>query len=394
MDKTTILTNFSNNPTEENCLKCLQYCYGKSVDFKDNDLVEIFDISVRYLMKFKLGHLTEEDSKVLITYFSSKTINKFGLNGYVKINILTDNQYTEKFGNSGDAICICVDDINEIFYSSKIIKQLTSNNISTFLRGMQSIFHEVIHSVQNNVIQSKGKLNSLIEPKLSAYIMTIETIIRRVDANFYKSNYSNLYKENHAEQIGLKEAIDAIKDYNFKLYEMYDMEKISKMIENYSQAANENLVVFGTSNSHLKVMDAALCQTIKAHPELLEQYPLLNLSFNKDGSKKNIIELIKDRKDKISNYDNIEDLNRLYRAICNEKNFVAGGLTGTKDEIYLLVDYLINNDYDEFEFDLLRYRLDNNKITEEQKQAIIDYVLQSNDRRKSIEDSNIHTKKH
>lgn len=375
MDKTTILNTYLNDPSEKNCLKCLEYCYDNNIDFKDSELIKIFDISVRYLMKYKIGNLNVEDAKVLIKYFSNKYITELKLNKSVKSIILTEEEYSSKFDNSSGAICIDRGNMQEIFYSPRIIEKLSSNDISTFFRGMSSIFHEVIHALQNSVIKANKEHVGFIEPKLSLYIMTIETIVRRIDKNFYEKNYHDLYKENHAEQIGMKEAIETIRKYNPKLYELYDIEKINKLIDEYAKAINNSLTVFNYENSHMKAMDAAACLYIQDHPEILDEFPLLKLSYNEKGLKKNIIELIKDRRTKMDNYKNIEDLNKLYNCICNEKNFLAGGLKGTKDEISLLVDYLSKNDYDEFEFELLVQRLNNKQITELQRQAIINYVI-------------------
>lgn len=332
MDKYEVLENYLNNPTEENCIKCLKYCYGKNIDFKDEDLVRIFYISVRYLMNVKIGKLTEEDAKVLITYFSNKYIRRYGLNESVSATIMTTEEYDEKIYGLSDAVCVDSGNTQEIFYSPKVIEQLTSNDISSFLYGLSTIFHEVIHSLQNSLISSNKNYDyaNLIEPKLSLYVMTLETIIRRVDKDFYKKNYRNIYKENHAQGLGMQEAIKTIEEYNPKLYEMYDIDKINELIDQYFKAMNDSLIVLGRKNSHVKSMDTAICLYIEHHPEVIDEFPLLSLSFNKNGLKKNIIELIEDRRSKIQLNNNVESMNRLYEIICNDKNFVASNLGGTK----------------------------------------------------------------
>lgn len=49
----------------------------------------------------------------------------------------------------------------------------------------------------------------------------------------------------------------------------------------------------------------------------------------------------------------------------------------TIEDAKLLINYLRENDYDDFEFELLVKRLNNKVFTEEQRKIIIDFVKKS-----------------
>lgn len=369
MDSYTVLMNHIKNFTEESCIKCIEYCYDKLPDFSDKNLIKLFEISVRYLISCKVGHWNKDDAKLVINYFSNLCAHKYGINSNVKISILNKDEYVKLFGKS-DAICVCKRNMYEIFYSHNVINNLISNDLELFLCGMQSIFHEVIHVVQNSIIKSDSK--EFILPKLEMYVMTIESIVMKADSDFYRKNYTKLYKENHAQKVAFKETIDTIKKYNYKLYDNYKIEQLN--LYEYSS-------YFETSNMtemYLKKMDPIACLYIKNNPQIIDEYPLLKLVYNEDGLRKNILQLIKDRKEKIVNYEDINKLNDLYYLLCNGKNFIGDGLECIKEEILMLIEYLSKNEFDEFEIDLLKYRLNNEYVTKKQMDTIINYVVKSN----------------
>ena len=172
----------------------------------------------------------------------------------------------------------------------------------------------------------------------------------------------------------MKEAISTIERYNPELYDMYDISKIDKIISDYDNSINSTLSIYDHECSHIKGMDSVSSLYIRDHISCLEEFPILKTAYNTDGSKKDIIQLIMDRREKIKQNLDIEKLNSLYDALCNDKNFVAGGLKGTKNEIELLVSYLHENDFDEFELSLLVLRLNKTNLTNEQKNRILQYV--------------------
>lgn len=114
------------------------------------------------------------------------------------------------------------------------------------------------------------------------------------------------------------------------------------------------------------------CAYIEKHTEMLTKYPILQLAYNLDGSKKDIITLLKDRNTHLENGEELKTVNELYRTIANQKNFFIGGLTGIKTEILALGKYIKETGTDdEFVYDLLRDRLKMKNLSPERIEALI-----------------------
>ena len=145
-------------------------------------------------------------------------------------------------------------------------------------------------------------------------------------------------------------------------------------MNNYENAMNSSLSVFGTEGSHLSIMDPAICIYVKNHPTVLEELPLLNLSFNKDCTKKSITQLLLDRKSRLNDYKTRDELDKLYEALCIDQNVVAGGLKGTKEQLKELVDYTKTNGLDYFEYKIFEKKLSHKQVPEDLRNSILDWA--------------------
>ena len=374
MEKETLLKTYLDNPTEDNCKKCVEYCCLNDYNPGDKTDEQLFHTAAKYLMVCKIGHIDKEEAKLLIKYFSMNYAASLNLADITRVEILNEEDFIEKYGKTSLATCVRDEISHTLVYSPSIVEKIMSNDLDQFLIGMQKTFHEVVHALQNNIIYSNGVLNNEVPPKLSIYTQTVETVIRRIDSKFYDTNYSKIYKENHAELIGLKTALIYIKNYNSKLYDMYDINYLNELMDKYKEKMKSSLNVFGTEGSHLAIMDPAICIYVKNHPSVLEELPALNLSFNKDCTKKSITQLLLDRKSKLNDYEKRDELDELYEALCVDQNVVVGGQKGTKEQLKELVNYTQTNGLDYFEYKIFEKKLSHKQIPEDLRNTVLDWA--------------------
>ena len=158
----------------------------------------------------------------------------------------------------------------------------------------------------------------------------------------------------------------AIQKYAPQLLKYYSADKIMAKAKQYDERTESDVIVFGKSSDRGLQLDNICNAYIGAngHLEMLQKYPILQLSYNLDGSKKDIITLLKDREAMLENGSDAKSTDELYRMIANKKNFFTQGLEGIKPEILALGKYIQEiGTEDEFVYDLLRDRLKMKNLT-------------------------------
>lgn len=354
-----------------------KWCFEnlQAISLEDLDNHYLYDFATRYLMKSKLGKWTKEDASVVVSYLSKKAAWKFGIDENITIAILDTDEYEEKHGKTSSAVCVNNgDDTFNICYSPKVIDELCSNKYETFLRGLQTTFHEVIHGLQNSVIQREN-LKEVESPKTkTTYLMALETIARKQNPDFYDKNYARLLKENHAEKIGLSQAMETLSKYNPGLYKEYDQAVINKRLAGYDKNYYDATITLDSGKEYefAREVDKISSMYIQAHPEMVQKYPILQVGYNLDGTKKDIVQLIKEREIALKNSETPEKIDEMYEFIANHRNVMTGGLKGTMEEITMLSDYIKETGTeDEFVFRLLRFKLENRTNASPEKVEII-----------------------
>lgn len=374
MEAHELAEKFRNNTkTEASYQDIVKWCgeNAKDLDLTDKDQQYLYEMATRYLMKYKIGKWNKDEANVVINYLAKKSAWQLGIDENVTVKILEEAEYKQTHGDDSSAICVNNgDNTFNISYSPTVVNNLLSNNYDQFLRGMQTIFHEVVHAQQNSVIQRENIKGVDIPKTKTIYIMALETIARKYNPQFYKENYSHLIKENHAEKIGLRNAMETMKKYNPKLYQAYNQEVIAQRLENYDRNFYDAEVALksGKSVDLMLQIDTLSSVYIEQHPEIIEKFPILQVGYNLDGTKKDLSQLIAERHNMLTSSETPDKINELYEAIANHRNVLTGGLKGTKDELFSLDDYIARTGTDdEFIFDLIRYRLENKtKMTPEQ----------------------------
>lgn len=372
MDAKAFKIKFQNSEKTDVFLKKLvDWCKENIgiLDFSNKDFIYLYENAMKYLFNVRIGRWNEEDAKLVLQYISRKFANRFFIDANINITILDHDTYESTYGNT---IAVCVDKGNcmfDVVYSPKVIENLMSNAYLPFRRGLQFIYHEIVHVLQNCILQQETIEGCSIPYTKKMYIMALETITRKIDPQFYKANYIHLLKENHAEKIGLQEAMNTIGKYNMKLYAQYNQEDFSHLMEQYDKNFFESkTTMLNQTGDTIKQIDLGCCLFLEKYPEYIEKMPILKLAFHTDGTKKNVIELLKDRELLLATGRKKDVIDELYATIANQKNFSAGGLPGTKVELYQLDEYIKTTATDdEFVFDLIKYRLINRtNMTEKQ----------------------------
>lgn len=109
-------------------------------------------------------------------------------------------------------------------------------------------------------------------------------------------------------------------------------------------------------------MNYATEEYVKARPETINEIPVLQFAFHADGTRKDMIQLIQDRKNLIDNHTMLDtqQVDDLYKTIANYKPING-------KEALSIVDYIEKTGTnDDFVFDLLQFRLEKANWTEEQ----------------------------
>lgn len=336
---------------------------ASALEPNDKDQTWLYEMSTIYLMKYKIGNWNKDEATMLITYLAKKSAREFGISENVDVKVFEREEYEEIYGKSSVGMCTNNgDNTFNISYSPMVVDNLLSNDYDKFLRGMQTIFHEVTHAAQNSVIQRK-EIQGIDTPKTkNSYIMALETIARKFNPNFYKKYYAHLIKENHAEKTGLKLAMVTMQKYNPSLYKAYNQEVIAHRLENYDKKFYDYEVSLqsGKKTEFMLTIDTLCSLYIEEHPEMVEMFPILQVGYNLDGTKKDLKQLISEREAMIATGKPLDKIDELYETIANHRNVLTNGLKGTKDELSTLHDYIERTGTeDEFIFNLVRYRLEN-----------------------------------
>lgn len=340
------------------------------MNLEDSYEKRLYDTLVRHSMKTRIGKLTKEEAAIYVHFFAKKMATDLGLDEVANIKVLEADEYKEYDEDDSQGICISRNDgTYDVAYNiSKISEKLMSNNKHDILIGLQTIFHEMRHVTQNVAIS----LNSDKLYKKSIYIMTLETILRKVSPKFYKENYQHLIKENDAEKVGLQMALEAIKERNPKLYALYNQEKMEELMQKYDQNFYEGeFEVYGYKGDSIKSLDTWAESYIERHPELVSRHPILRLAYNEAGKKKDIVQMLQEREEIIQKRPK-DQIDELYGTMLNRKFFDREEGISTEGELLALDSWVEQTGTeDEFIYDLIRFRLDRSEMTEDEKDNFI-----------------------
>lgn len=164
----------------------------------------------------------------------------------------------------------------------------------------------------------------------------------------------------------------AIKKYAPHFLKLYNEDKIMARVKFYDENAKKNITLYGETRDRNTALDT-LCRIYIGefgHLEMLQQYPILQLGFNQDGTRKDLITLLNDRAERLESGEDVDITNKLYRTLANKTNILAN--RGIKGEILDLVAYIKETGTDdEFIYGLLKDRLEMKDIAPEKIESLI-----------------------
>lgn len=170
-----------------------------------------------------------------------------------------------------------------------------------------TMHHELRHEQQSQSMDDNN--NDYL-----TYMMIKEKVLSSDDYNFYNRNYDYMYNELDAEYFGLKATINFIKSLaSNNLKNTTEYRTIVNKLEERKRSLEERFL-----NANIKTdkdgekieINSAVQQKIMESPELLEKYPVLQVEFNKDGSKKSLEQIFseftvvcREKNNRLGNYD-------------------------------------------------------------------------------------------
>ena len=341
----------------------IKECYEniKSINLKDEKCYEKYDSLIKYLLneKIKTNNLSYEDAIVIINFFSHKVVLDNGILEPLSINILSDENYKRYPTCYNNDSCT-------INYHENILNQL-SGNLSIY--GLQEMFKEICYLILDKKIRECKEFNKAI------YIMAIENIIRGIEPELYQKNKKYLCRESRTSLSGFECALSCFKMYNKKLYDVMVRNhnaEIKKHKEQYKKVFNdESFYLSLDSEDSFRYFDVILSDDLKSYPNIINIYPILSVGYNQDGTKKDIIKLINERKDMLLISDQ-KEVDALYYAVCNYKDYYIVDSMGAKGECEKLINFIMETgETDDFVFELLKHRL---MFTGEAENKIDDYI--------------------
>lgn len=144
-------------------------------------------------------------------------------------------------------------------------------------------FHEVTHAIQYNDIfaikKYKGNRYSMLKDILIAH--------RAMDYNTYRDNYPSLLFEEEAEHEGGRLYYQYLKDTNSSRKSKEDIEEGIAMCSGKIDVL-DTVKIKGKEKNKVQLFD----ELLRKEPSIVEQYPILQIEYNFDGTKKSLAQIM------------------------------------------------------------------------------------------------------
>lgn len=144
-------------------------------------------------------------------------------------------------------------------------------------------FHEATHAIQYNDMfvlkKYRGNRYSMLKDFLIAH--------RAIDYNTYRNNYPSLLFEEEAEHEGCRLYYQYLKDTNSS---RKNKENIEEGIVRYSGKIDvlDTIEINGEEKNKVQMFD----ELLRKEPSIIEQYPILQIEYNFDGTKKSLSQIM------------------------------------------------------------------------------------------------------
>ena len=237
---------------------------GIVIDY--NFAINLLDLHLNNQMELDKESLKGVIRSIITKTLEEKNIENVGImfNNINGVGGSYNNEYSKKY--------ICINETQIDKFLNLSIK--SEDKFDLFI----TMFHEITHAVQQkNIEDNKYDFNT--------YFMLKEDIIKEYDMNYYDSNYKTMLEEIDARRGG----IDITRDFfstNFPQLAPIINQSLDFKREHFDYE-DYNKKHFSISEKEVLV-NAIFDKIISFHPNILEQYPILQLEYNKEGKPKNI----------------------------------------------------------------------------------------------------------
>ena len=220
-------------------------------------------------------------------------------------------------------------------------------------------FHEAVHIIQNEDMFVKKNY------KGNRYAMLKDHLIasKAVDYKIYRNNYPSFSFEQEAEQEGRKLYYEYLRDIND---EGMTKQEIEEKIKKYSKEAHvsKTININGEEIEKSQLFDNLL----KENPSIIQRYPILQVEYNLNGSKKRLAKILEALESKY-NEDNGQEISDIASCILENVESVSD-IEGNELENYEPKDDFISDIKQQF-----RTHIANLKMTKSTQQLGRESIL-------------------
>jgi len=186
----------------------IQWCEenSNSIDLTDENQKYLYDTAVRFMMKYRMSSLTENEAQIMVKYLSTSYLHEKGLDTRTKIAVLSSEEFEKKYpktkGTKTNGMCKTKAGVTfDLDYAPSVIENLRSGDSKRLLDGLKTIYHEAAHVIQQSTISLEEINGEAVHYESSLYEVALENVARVADSKFYNSNYGQLLVENQANRV-------------------------------------------------------------------------------------------------------------------------------------------------------------------------------------------------
>ena len=262
-----------------------------------------------------LEQLSQEESEVFLytLYYETQKelkIDNTKINNMKFVEFENEDKNIKRYGLH----TVHSNGTESIKYNKELLEEFSSDKPDPINKEyiMFIICHELIHSRQTQDISS-SKIS------LNTYILLLEKVTRKQVKGYTKKNYPFTRIETDADVKAIQYLYSFINKH--KLYGDKQLKEISNILPKFETdqlnvSSNYQTTYNGIKDVSGKNLIRACSEYITKNPAVLEEYPLLSISYHKDGRVKTPKELLIEReKSKISNYQDMDELDKIYEYI-------------------------------------------------------------------------------
>lgn len=215
-------------------------------------------------------------------------------------------------------------------------KHIKNGGLGKIVDNLITLFHELRH-VKQEADKAQGKINH------RKYMMIKEDVLQELDPNYYDVNYKRVYEEIDARVSAAKEAYHFLttlplsKDVKEREVYIQIVEHLKKIME-----TERNFYVRALSKKYLgeEVADIETLfdQIIKENPDKLERYPILQVEYDENGDRKNIVQIFKELCVVIKRKENRVDTYDLYKYVLFSRLYFEKDIVSELESVELPED--------------------------------------------------------